>query len=90
MTQAAAIGGLLGLLDALTKGTRRPFLHVALRALGSASAMSNHRLVDRAQANERYARLSTQTADTLDALLDQSAEIRHLRSGGVRRLPPGR
>jgi hypothetical protein len=68
--QAALIGGIQGFLKAVAEGRPRPWLYAATQATASAVAMDNHRLVDRAAANDRNARLGTAAADALNTLLD--------------------
>lgn len=77
--EAALVGGALGFVEALAKGKARPWVHAAARAVGSAAAMNEHRLVARSSANERNAEVTEKVADFANTLLDAAEERRQLR-----------
>ncbi|MBE7449250.1 MAG: hypothetical protein HS111_10225 [Kofleriaceae bacterium] len=68
--EAALIGFLLGLLEATQQKKARPVLYGAVRAFSSAAAMDKHRIVDRLEANQNYARVGDSAADLINKLLD--------------------
>lgn len=68
--QAACFGGALAFLDAVAKGKPRPWLYAMTHATSAASAMNEHRLAARANANTRASEYADLTADVFNKLLD--------------------
>jgi hypothetical protein len=68
--EAALFGGTLAFLEALAKGKPRPWLYAMTNATAAASAMNEHRLVARANANARGREYAELTADVLNKLFD--------------------
>lgn len=68
--QAAMLAGTQALVEALVNGKPRPWLYAITRATAAASAMNEHRLVARANANARGSDYADLTADVLNKLLD--------------------
>ena len=77
--EAALIGGIEGLFEALQQGKRNPLLHATTRGVAAALAMKHHRVEDRCTANERNARFSSGVAEVFEVVL----EARALQQGTV-------
>ena len=68
--EAAMVGGVEGLFDALRGGERRPWLRAVTRAVAAASAMNAHRVADRVRAHASNRKFSDGATELLNTLLD--------------------